>query len=336
MAILILKSRLIMYDYSVTPNDPRSHEKERPRHMDVNIDRDPYIRWDDTWQKNMTRCIACGLEWFFHIPERRWPHLCVDCADAAGRHPDNLLHSAAIAYDQGPRQVHADAAAVYRDPSTGRQGFCVTDGIGDDYEPATAAYTAAWSAAAAAATGGAAAGLHTARTIWHRHYDHAPAGQEGNALAVVAAPIDTANGGGFDIAWCGDARAYAYEAATLTQITTDHTEAQHMRDTGMPAQWIGPRAENTVRASVGRGDIASVRILDPVGRLLLCSDGVHRQLSPDAMTRILRVHESPRNAATRLIRAARQAGSTDNATALVIDLPASANSRYHRPNADSH
>ncbi|MFI6129476.1 hypothetical protein [Micromonospora sp. NPDC051141] len=169
------------------------------------IDHDPYIRWIGIWQRNTTRCIACGFEWFFHIPERRWPHLCVDCAHAADRHPEDLVHSAGTAHDQGPRRVHADAAAVYRDPSTGRQAFCVTDGIGDDYEPATAAYTAAWSAAAAAATGGAAAGLHAARTIWHRHYDHAPAGQEGNAVAVVAAPIDTANGGGFDIAWCGDA-----------------------------------------------------------------------------------------------------------------------------------
>ena len=303
--------------------------------MNPQIDHDPYIRWSDTWQHRVTRCIACGFEWFLHIPARRWPHLCIDCANAAGRHPEGLLHSAWIACDQGPRRVHADAAAAYRDPSTGQQAFCVTDGIGDDYEPATAAYTAAWSAAAAAATGGAAAGLHAARAIWHRHYDHAPAGQEGNAVAVVAAPIDAANGGGFDIAWCGDARAYTYEAGTLTQITTDHTEAQHMRDTGMPTEWIGPRAENTIRASVGRGAIASIRVLGPVGRLLLCSDGVHRQLNPDTMARILHAHQNARDAATRMVRTARHAGSTDNATALVIDLPASTNSRYHRPPIDS-
>ena len=312
-----------------------SHTPEGHDAMDTTIDRDPYIRWDDIWQKSMTRCIACGFEWFFYVPERRWPHLCVDCATTATRHPDASLHAGAIAFDQGPRRVHADAAAVYRDPSTGRQAFCVTDGIGDDYEPATAAYVSAWSAAAAAATGGAVAGLHTARTIWHRHYDHAPAGQEGNAV-VVAAPIDTANGGGFDIAWCGDARAYTYETATLTQITTDHTEAQHMRDTSMPAEWIGPRAENTIRASIRRGDIASIRILGPVGRLLLCSDGVHRHLPPATMSRILRAHKDPRHAATRLVRVARRAGSTDNATALVIDAPTSTNSRYHHPSHDSH
>ncbi|MFI6129475.1 PP2C family protein-serine/threonine phosphatase [Micromonospora sp. NPDC051141] len=122
----------------------------------------------------------------------------------------------------------------------------------------------------------------------------------------------------------------------LTQQTIDHTEAQHMRDTGMPAEWIGPRAENTVRASIGRGAIASIRVMGPVGRLLLCSDGVHRHLSPDTMSRILRAHKDPRRAATRLVRVARRAGSTDNATALVIDAPASTNSRYHHPPLDSH
>ncbi|SRR6266545_1166787 len=286
------------------------------------IDREPRTWWDERWpEQTMTRCIACGFEPFFYVAERECPHLCLTCADAASRHPAWLAHTAGLAQDQGPRQVQADAAASYRDPTTGRQAFAVADGIGDDYDPADGAHLTVWAAAAAATTASAPGGLHIARECWHRRYDPAPPGQKGNAVAVVAVPVDADHGGGYDIAWCGDARAYAYTDGDLTQLTTDHTEAELMRAKGMPAEWIGPRAENTVTASIGYGVIASVRALAPVGRLLLCTDGVYRKLTPAAIARALRTFTDPHEATRRLVRAARRRGSTDNATALVIDPP---------------
>src|SRR6266545_4220624 len=238
------------------------------------IDREPRTWWDERWpEQTMTRCIACGFEPFFYVAERECPHLCLTCADAASRHPAWLAHTAGLAQDQGPRQVQADAAASYRDPTTGRQAFAVADGIGDDYDPADGAHLTVWAAAAAATTASAPGGLHIARECWHRRYDPAPPGQKGNAVAVVAVPVDADHGGGYDIAWCGDARAYAYTDGDLTQLTTDHT------------------------------------------------DGVYRKLTPAAIARALRTFTDPHEATRRLVRAARRRGSTDNATALVIDPP---------------
>jgi protein phosphatase len=282
------------------------------------LDSGPLVWWDDRTNTAMTRCLTCPRRGFPHTVDRPLPHRCDQCADLAAHHPARALYTACIATDQGPRHVQADDAAILFDPRSGRHGFAVTDGVGDEWEAATAAHLTAWSAAAAATTAGAAGALHTARAIWTEYYDVAPPGQEGNTVAVVAAPIHDTHGGGYDIAWCGDARAYAYHAGALTQLTTDHTRAQQMREEGMPAEWIGPRQENTILASIGRGAIDSTRVLAPVSRLLLCTDGVHRALPQTAITRALRVFTDPAAAAQRLVRAARRAGSTDNATALVI------------------
>jgi len=285
--------------------------------MAATIDREPRIWWTEE-QGNQTRCIACGRQPFPYEPRRACPHHCATCAAAA---LPPAPYTAGFAADKGPRRVHADAAAVYRDPATGRQAFAVADGVGDEYDAEEAARLAVWAATAAATAAGAAGGLHQARDIWDRRYADAPPGQAGHAVVVLAVPFDAAHGGGWDLAWCGDARAYEYQDGTLTQLTTDHTEAERMRARGIPAEWIGPQSENRVTATIGYGEIASVRTLAPTGRLLLCSDGVYGKLSAATIARGLRIFTDPRAAARRLVRAARRQGSTDNATALVIDPP---------------
>ena len=55
-------------------------------------------------------------------------------------------------------------------------------------------------------------------------------------------------------------------------------------------------------------------------RFLLCSDGVHAYLTPEAMSDILRERSASDDTARELVRAALDAGSTDNCTALVIDV----------------
>lgn len=278
------------------------------------IDVEPRIWWEEDGLT--TRCVACGFERFPLVKERPNPHLCPPCTDLVEQLQPGS-HASGHTQDQGPRHWHADAAASFRHPDTGRQAWAVADGIGDDYEPGKGAHLTVWAAAAAAVHIGAAGALYAAREVWHREYGDWPPGQEGNAVAVVAVAFDDAHGGGYDIAWCGDARAYTFQDGILTQHTTDHTVAERMRAKGLPEEWIGPADHHAVTSSVAKGDIASIRTTGPA-RLLLCSDGVYNALPPETITRGLRVFTDPSHAARRLVDAARRAGSTDNATALVV------------------
>ncbi|WP_235926030.1 PP2C family protein-serine/threonine phosphatase, partial [Actinokineospora pegani] len=133
----------------------------------------------------------------------------------------------------------------------------------------------------------------------------------GDCVLVVAVP----EGDGYDIAWVGDARAWAWTATGLRQLTTDHTVAQHFRDRGTPTT---PRMEHIVTTSVRtarRGQVGTARVAEPT-MLVLTSDGVHKSLGESVMTRLLRYSTAP---AAALVEAATAAGSTDNATALVVE-----------------
>jgi serine/threonine protein kinase len=57
-------------------------------------------------------------------------------------------------------------------------------------------------------------------------------------------------------------------------------------------------------------------------RFLLCSDGVHGSLTDQSIADILRERSAPEDTAGALVAAALQSGSTDNCTALVLDVVA--------------
>ena len=68
-------------------------------------------------------------------------------------------------------------------------------------------------------------------------------------------------------------------------------------------------------------------------RFLLCSDGVHGFLTAEAIADILRERSASEDTARALVAAALDAGSTDNCTALVLDvveLPTARIGRYRR------
>jgi serine/threonine protein phosphatase PrpC len=57
-------------------------------------------------------------------------------------------------------------------------------------------------------------------------------------------------------------------------------------------------------------------------RFLLCSDGVHGFLVDDTIAHILRVRSAPEDTSRVLVQSALESGSTDNCTALVLDVTA--------------
>lgn len=116
----------------------------------------------------------------------------------------------------------------------------------------------------------------------------------------------------------GDTRAYRFRGDRLICLTTDHVRPEAAGKSHMLLRAVGAEAEL-------RLDYAAQPVTAH-DRFLLCSDGVHGVLSDDRMAEILRERLGPSDAARALVSAALQSGSTDNCTALVLDimgLPAS-------------
>ena len=110
----------------------------------------------------------------------------------------------------------------------------------------------------------------------------------------------------------GDTRAYRLRNDRLTLLTTDHVREGPSGRSNILNRALGVEAE--VRLDYAAQPVA---LHD---RFLLCSDGVHGYLTPDAITDILRERSASEDSARALVNAALEAGSTDNCTALVVDV----------------
>ncbi|WP_410626238.1 PP2C family protein-serine/threonine phosphatase [Amycolatopsis sp. cmx-8-4] len=240
----------------------------------------------------------------------------------AAEHP-TFLPGAALRI--GDRTHQADATGTHVSTTGTRHGWALADGIGDSALAAHAAGSAAATAAYVAADRGARAGLLAATgTLAAVH--------AGDTVMVVAAPLPPEQGGGWDLAWVGDCRAYEYDsdADVLTQLTVDHTEgqqlrdslAEHYRDRPLELEELAARRDNVVTSSVATADDASIGRVTTTGprrRLLLTSDGVHKPTPHPSLLRAVRTFSDPGSCANRVTLAARYFGGTDNAAAMVID-----------------
>ena len=233
---------------------------------------------------------------------------------------DGLSLRAAAASDQGAfRRDNQDAMAIAA--VGGRVAAVLADGMGgqkgggESAEAAVAAAIAALQegrdvteamAAAAAAVGEVRARL---------------GGQPGTTLIAALAGPD-----GVRLAHVGDCRAYLVAADGVVQLTEDHSwTAEEVRAGRMSAA----AAANDNRRNL----ITRALIGDPVepqvvavadarsGHLLLCSDGVWDPLDDGQMAEICAGEGSVDQRVAWLVAAALDAGSRDNATAVVVDLP---------------
>lgn len=109
----------------------------------------------------------------------------------------------------------------------------------------------------------------------------------------------------------GDTRAYRLTGERLICLTTDHIRETARRK---PALYRALGIETEVRLDYTTQPVA---LHD---RFLLCSDGLHGFLTPQAIAEILRERSGPGDTARALVAAALDAGGTDNCTALVLDV----------------
>jgi protein phosphatase len=223
---------------------------------------------------------------------------------------DRTLWHAAT--DRGPRAVNADASAAHRDPVTGRWAFVVADGVGDSAAAASAAQIAAHTAAVTASTQGALAGVSAAQRAL---LSTAPGEDDGDCVLTVVVPDEFS----CDVAWVGDCRVYYSNGRVIEQVTVDHTVAEYFRSRNQP---VTPRMEHLVTTSIRTvrpERIGTTRTSIGVGRLLLCSDGVHKSLSGIDIRTILDQPAGAEHTAELLVDMALGVGGRDNATALVVE-----------------
>jgi serine/threonine protein phosphatase PrpC len=110
----------------------------------------------------------------------------------------------------------------------------------------------------------------------------------------------------------GDTRVYRLRADRLTCLTTDHVR-----------EGTGERSNVLTRALGVGTEVPLDYTTQPLARhdrFLLCSDGVHAFLPADAIADILRERSASEVSAQAVVKAALESGSTDNCTALVVDV----------------
>ncbi len=110
----------------------------------------------------------------------------------------------------------------------------------------------------------------------------------------------------------GDTRAYRLRGDRLTRLTSDHVREDGTGRSNILYRALG--VETEVRLDYAAQPMARH------DRFLLCSDGVHGFLTDEAITDILRERVASEDSARALVAAALQSGSTDNCTALVVDV----------------
>ncbi|MET9288974.1 PP2C family protein-serine/threonine phosphatase [Nocardia beijingensis] len=225
----------------------------------------------------------------------------------------------ASASRRASRSINADAVAIETDATTGTTAYVVADGVGDHLLGARAARTVAAAAARAAARDGARAGILAAQEELLREV---PEPSADSVLVVAVLPAAGQPDGPCEVAWVGDCRAYRWNGRVLHQITTDHTVAELYRTRGRVPT---PRMSHLVTTSartVQPDAIGYAATGSSTGRLLLSTDGVHKPLGIAEVKAILADGDAAPTIASTLVDAALLAGGKDNATALVVDLPA--------------
>jgi len=128
------------------------------------------------------------------------------------------------------------------------------------------------------------------------------------------------------VASVGDSRVYLARGERVGQLTSDHNLRNLRIEEGLPPDAPDNRGRpDALTAFLGsadqnqRVDVALLPV-HPGDRILLCSDGVHGQISTNELSRLLTTAGDCTETATALVKAADDAGGHDNSTALVIEL----------------
>ena len=124
----------------------------------------------------------------------------------------------------------------------------------------------------------------------------------------------------------GDSRVYRYESNEFAQVTIDHSVVQELVESGALSR---DEAENhpdsnIITRAVGFNarpypDFWLLPVRSGL-RLLICSDGLTKEVSDERLRMHMAAGLSPHETAGALIDAALASGGRDNVTAIVVDV----------------
>jgi PPM family protein phosphatase len=163
------------------------------------------------------------------------------------------------------------------------------------------------------------------RTVYQKSMEDSELRGMGTTMTAVAVVVSEGEDR-LAVANVGDSRAYVLVKGELTQLTEDHSVPEELVRAGelTPDDVATHPQRHILTRALGIAPDVEVdlwEILPFVGdRVLLCSDGLCRELSDDQIASALRRLVDPGEAAKELVSRARSAGGGDNITVVVIDV----------------
>ena len=124
----------------------------------------------------------------------------------------------------------------------------------------------------------------------------------------------------------GDSRVYRLTDAGLEQVSVDHSVAQELAEAGVIRrdQVAGHPDRHVLTRALGTGEPPEPDYwLLPAGhrdRLLMCTDGLVRELADEYLERVLARCPDAQEAADRLVGDAVARGGRDNVSVVVVDV----------------
>lgn len=243
----------------------------------------------------------------------------------AGAHPRRITLSWASLTDKGNKRAANEDSAISEVPV-----FAVADGMGGHSagDVASAAVVDRLGEIASAVTDADTIeeALARALTDIDRVGDESVLGTGTTVTGVALSEIDD------DLAWMvfniGDSRVYLYSDGELRQLTVDHSVVQELIDAGLITK---EQAEhhpdsNVITRAVGFHEKPvpdySTMPLVAGQRILICSDGLTKELTDFGIRHYLSTTPTAERAANELVTAALANGGRDNVTVVVVDVEA--------------
>ncbi len=163
-------------------------------------------------------------------------------------------------------------------------------------------------------------------------------GPEGMGTTVVALKIIDNT---CEISWVGDCRAYLWDGSSLQQLTKDHSYVQHLVDTGVISAEESDQHpyQDVLLQALGATDIQDVNVetivhdLHQGEQILLCSDGLTKELNDRDIANALALKLNEQGKADYLIAAALKNTGRDNITAILVSADENAPAKI--PGADT-
>jgi serine/threonine protein phosphatase PrpC len=141
----------------------------------------------------------------------------------------------------------------------------------------------------------------------------------GMGTTLVAGLID---GGHLVFANVGDSRIYSLLDGQITQLSTDDSWVATLQNAGALAPGQKHPMRHVLTNVVGAREDVEVQIgeraLADGEVLMLCSDGLHGEISDERVREILLAEADPSAAADKLVAAVLEQPARDNVTALVV------------------